>query len=322
MSTLEQKIKFRFIAFISLLMVTVAVYFLLPDHSISKIDKNLFKPEAIEKIDKVVIQRGEEQLVLQYINGRWMLNDNMVADRQMIQVLFASIDQALPKRKAAASQQDSLLRQFNTDASRVELYEENVLRKAYLVLGDDNNRISWFKDPNKSDIYQIIIPGYSAYVAFIYKQPLHEWKDRLVFDFNWRNFASLSMEYSGNESAGFEVSLQDDYFAISQLPATDTTALNDFLDHVSMLEASKWVVNSEFAYSDSLVQTTATAKISIADIANRSRQLELWYPAMPNNFVLARLNQADMLWLERRDAIELLKRRTDFLPGKRAENSR
>ena len=310
----KSKIKYRAISLLILTTVTILLYFFLPDNSSSKIDKQLFKPSAIEKIDQVQLISAKQGIELAFTNGRWMLNEKFVADRDMIQILFATIDQSLPKRKASAAQIDTLIRRFESEGVKVQLIREGKLEKSYKVWGDDAQKISWFNQEGSKDFYQVIIPGYSAYVAFIYKQAEHDWRDRLILDFNWRNFVSLQLGYTSDDTDDFEISMADDYFRINNLIETDTSRLNDYLDAVSLLEAIKWIDAEEDMASKELAQSTIDARLSIHDIAGRSRTLDLWRKPLPNNYRLARLDENQLLWLSVADLETILRRRKEFEP--------
>jgi hypothetical protein len=314
---LERKIKYRLITLLLLIVVTTALYVFLPDNSLSKIDKNIFRPAAIEKIDQLILTSPAQQIDLSFINGRWMLNETLQADREMVQIMFATIDQAVPKRKAAARQIDSLSRQFESKAVKVSLLRDGKVEKSYEVLGDDARKISWFKAAGSKDIYQVIIPGYSAYVAFIYQQAAHDWRDRLVFDFNWRNFVSLKLDYAEADTDDFEINMADDYFRINNLIETDTSRLNDYLDEVSLLEALKWIAAAEHDASDELAKLAADARLSIFDLAGRSRTLEIWKKPLPNNYRLARLDEKQLLWLGAKELESILRRKEEFEPKSR-----
>ncbi len=309
---LDHSIKYRSIILLVLIGITVMVYFVLPDNAASKIDRYLFKPVFLEQIDQVSIASANQTIELSFLDGRWMLNEKLVADRQMIQVLFATIDQAIPKRKVAGNQQDELSQRFNADAYHVKLYQGDELKKEFQVWGDPQKKMTWFKAPKANDIYQVVIPGYNAYVAFIFQQPEHEWRDKLVFDFNWQNFTALQLNYSARAEESFEISLSDDYFRVKDLPKTDTARLNDYLDYISMLETRKWLMPGEDERADELAETEAHANISISNIAGRSRQLELWSEPVKSNQYLARLDGKQLLWLGGQDMQFLLRRKQDF----------
>ena len=60
------------------------------------IDKNLFKVTDQTKIDRVVLQRNNEPVELHFDGAKWMVNNSFEADRQLIQVFFATILQTEP----------------------------------------------------------------------------------------------------------------------------------------------------------------------------------------------------------------------------------
>lgn len=310
----ERKVKIRLITLGVLILLTISAYFLLPDNSGGKPDKNLFRPARLENVDKIIL-RADQEMVLTFNNGRWWLNNTYIADRQMIQVFFATLDQAIPKRKIQGSQQDSIYAQTGKNRVSVQIFEAEKRVLAFDVLGDALSRKTFYADPNAEALYQVIIPGYSAYVAFIFQQDIASWRDKLVLDYNWRNFQGLEMSYAQTPENNFSVRSDEEYFKVINLPQTDTTRLNDYIDFISLLYAEKWLAEGEDAQVDSLAITNPDALLVISDIANRNRKIEFWVKQL-NNRHLARLDEKDLFLIETEDLKEILKKQIDFLPSR------
>ena len=76
------------------------------------IDKNLFKVEDQTKIDRVILKKSGEEIKLHFDGSKWMINDSFEADRQLIQVFFATLLQAEPRRPVAQRLRDSIHQQI------------------------------------------------------------------------------------------------------------------------------------------------------------------------------------------------------------------
>jgi hypothetical protein len=77
-----------------------------------EVDKNLFKVADQTKIDRVVLNKADEEIELHYNGSKWMINNSFEADRQLIQVFFATLLQAEPRRPVALKLMDSVHQQI------------------------------------------------------------------------------------------------------------------------------------------------------------------------------------------------------------------
>ena len=109
----------------SLVMIAVLVVLILFGNSDSHIsvDKNLFKVADQTKIDLIVLKNQDEQIELHFDGARWMVNDSFEADRQLIQVVFATLLQTEPRRPAAQRLRDSIHQKITQSGIEVKLFE-------------------------------------------------------------------------------------------------------------------------------------------------------------------------------------------------------
>lgn len=87
---------------ISLLVLSVATlgYYWYSQRDRSGVNKALFQIDRLDEVDQVVLTRGSDEVVLKFDGTRWLVNDE-IADRNLIDVLFATLQQAQPVRPLA-----------------------------------------------------------------------------------------------------------------------------------------------------------------------------------------------------------------------------
>ena len=116
------------ILLIALTTLTSAVYFFKRDENRVIVDPSLFKVKDLSRIDGIQLESAKGNVKLHYEGTGWKVNDRYEADRQLITVLFATLEQALAKRPVAASQRDSVNARLNTSGTAVSLFEGQVLQ--------------------------------------------------------------------------------------------------------------------------------------------------------------------------------------------------
>ncbi|MCW5911754.1 MAG: DUF4340 domain-containing protein [Cyclobacteriaceae bacterium] len=278
----------------------------------STIDKQMFRVEDQTRINKVVIKPVAGGAVeLRFDGAKWLVNNSYQADRQMIQILFATLLQTEPRREVAQTLQDSVSHHIKTTGYEIQLFEGDQLVKQFRVGGNASKTETYFQLPDGVP-YIVQVPGYRLYIASVFELSPLEWRDKWLFNFNWQNFRALTASFPTKPQNDFTIAMQQTYFGIEGLPAADTTRLNNYLDAVSLVQASRFVQPSEFKYLDSLVQAGPEFTIRVSDIANRNYSLEV-YPVTEKNTVrLARLNGETVLLLNRADREAIARTRSYF----------
>ncbi len=295
------------------MMSSCLIFFLNHKEAKTEIDQGIFKISQFEKIDQVILVSPMGKINLKYDGSRWRVNEKWDADPKMITLLFATLQQAAPKRPVASSMKDSVNQQLSMHGIQISLIENGNTKMNFLAGGNAIKTETWFQKEGDLQPYVMNIPGYRVYVAGVLELDENGWRSKRIFDFTWRNFKSLSSRYLKEPKQSFEIILKDRYFGIKDLAAVDTTRINDYLDAVSLLFASKFVSAGQ-PKMDSLVATEPAVRIEIKDIASRVYILELFTPRKGDNEVYGRLADGQIVALEKSKIAEIVRRRDYFLP--------
>jgi len=287
------------------------IYFSNTSDSIS-VDKNLFKVVDQTKIDRVLLKKHDEQVELHYNGSKWMVNNTFEADRQLIEVLFATLLQAEPRRPVAQRQLDSVNQLLRQQGTTVKLYEGEELRKDFVVSGNDRKSETYYELTGESSPYLITIPGYRVYVAAIFELTSLDWRDKRIFNFNWQNFKRLTATYKGNEKESFAISFKDAYFGLEGNSQADTTKLNDYLDAVSLIQAVRYMPQGESTAYDSMLTSPPYYSIEVTDIANRNYRLDLYSPKRGEAVVLGKMSEGPALLIRIEDFIRIDRKKSHF----------
>jgi hypothetical protein len=184
------------ISFVLLTAITVIAYWWLTSESTTiKIDKNIFKVEDFKSIDQVVIESPSGKVELKYGSSKWLVNEKYEADRNLIDVLFATLQQAEPKRPVAASLKDSLVNVVKHEGVKVSLMSDDKSVKVFFVGGNASKTQTYFLLDGTDDPYLMTIPGYRVYVSGIFELAENGWRDKRIFNFRWENFKSLTASF-------------------------------------------------------------------------------------------------------------------------------
>lgn len=277
-----------------------------------EVDKNLFKVADQTKIDRVVLTKADEEIELKYNGSKWVINNSFEADRQLIQVFFATLLQAEPRRPVALKLMDSVHQQIINKGIDVMLYEGDLLVKNFKVAGNNRKTETFYELADTSSPYLVTIPGYRVYVAAIFELTSLDWRDKRIFNFNWQNFKRLTATIRDSDKESFAISFQDKFFGLEDNPNADTTKLNDYLDAVSLVQVKQYLSKGESVRYDSLLATTPYYSIEISDIANRSYRLDLYQPTMNDEAILGKMGDGQAVLISHEDFIRLDRKKSHF----------
>ncbi len=272
----EKKNKRLAILLLLLTGITGGAFWLSSHDSHTQIDKQRFNNFDLKGINRVALQTEVDTISLMYNGARWIVNEKFSADPAMIEVLFATLQQAQPKRPLAAAQIDSIASDLRRHGVKVILMANGSAVASFFAGGNGSKNQAYFMHADEAIPYLMNIPGYRVYVSGIFELDESGWREKRVFSFNWRNFQQLEARFSKNTADNFTVAMDNKYLTIPGLQTVDTTRLNDFLNDVSLLTADEFAEND--ALLDSLCRSEPILTILVRDIAGREYSWSVFHP--------------------------------------------
>jgi hypothetical protein len=295
-----------------LILTTAVVYYVEQYDRPAVVDPSLFRAPDQNKIDRVVLESQDRRVTLRYDGTRWRVNDKYDADRHLIDVLFATFSKAVPKRPVSVHRLDSANAQLDTFGTTVSLFEGTTLQKKFQAGGDPAGTESWFRESNSRKVYLVAIPGYRVYVSGIFKLDEGGWRDKRIFNFNWRNFKTLEVRYPGDPSSDFVFRREGTEFTVLGIDRADTTRANAFLDDILRLSADQILLPGTSKKYDSVAATRPLVSYTVSDIAGRTITLKL-FPALARDPLEAgRAFGGETVLFDRRKTFPILKKRSYF----------
>lgn len=278
-----------------------------------EVDKDMFRVKDQSDVSRVLLERNGTTIDLHFNGNKWMVNE-YEADREMIKYLFATLLQAEPKREVPASLKDSIRTKLLAQGVRVRLLKGEQEVMQFRTGGNTRGTETYFLKDENAVPYLMTIPGHRVYIASIFEPSLSDWRDKRIFNFNWQNFKSLQVSYPVDPESDFKVSYQNQFFGIEGMDLPDTTALNNYLDAVSLMQGDQFVEPGELKPYDSLAATAPSFTITIQDIASRQYSFEV-FPALSEGMpVLGRMNRQQLVLINPRVAALIARRKADFMP--------
>lgn len=296
------------ISFIVLSGITAMVYWFRREDNALEVAPTLFRTENLTQVDSVVLTSSAGEVVVNFNGTRWRINGRYPADRNMVDVLFATLQQAAPRRPAALKLRDSVRNDLIQHGVKVKLFSAGTLANSFIAGGNEQKTQAYFMDDDDDIPYIMTIPGYRVYVSGILELDESGWRDKYIFGFNWRNFSTLDATFT-NAQDNFRISMNDGVVSVEGLPAADTTRLNDFLDDISLLTADRFISVS----GDSLRSVTPVAQFVVTDIGKRQHTLAIYSPQAGAGEVTGLMNDSIPVSFDRKKVGRILHPRRYFV---------
>lgn len=297
---------------ISLLVMTttcVIVYFVIrPDTSVN-IDASLFRVEDFKMIDRVVMSNSKQKVELKFVNNRWSVNNRYAADKNLVDVLFATLQQAVPKRPVAARIQDSVSNQLEKTGTHVALYSGIELKREFLAGGNPQRSQAYFREMNGGTPYIMVIPGYRVYTSGILELDANAWRDKYIFDLDWQKFKKLTVAFPDDPKNDLTVIMENRVPVVEGMGEADTSRLYTFLDNVSLLTADEFISNA-----DTLKSEKPLMRITIEDVANRNYSVDILPKPPQSNQFPGLVQGTDPAWFDEKK-IQLILKSKEYFKG-------
>lgn len=309
---MTQQSKNKLLAGTLLVLIAAASAMIWSSGEGEQIDKNIFRVDNLTEIDKVTFQSKGEVIELSFNGSRWLVNQSYDADDQMVTVLFATLQQVEVKRSVAAGLADAIANRLRQDGVKVTLYAGAESELEIYVGGNVNKTEAYIMDMNNRP-FVMNIPGYRVYAAGVFELDQNGWREKRIFNFNWRNFKKLKAQFADPAKKGFEIEDQGFGFDITNTTGTDTTKLNDYLDAISLLMAERYIVPGVDLQLDSLLLTQPELTIEVLDLGRNKLSLDLYTEQSKDGEVVGRLNGLEGVIFDPEQVLPLKRDRDYFL---------
>lgn len=224
--------------FVVCLIGAAAVYFSTSNGTVKPELKN-FAVEDTSDVDKIFLadKSKHEILLTREPNGRWKVNGQFYARRDMLDNLIDVIRRVTVRSIVAKAAQENIIKRMATGSIKVEIYKKGELFKVYYVgAATQDNMGSFMLLENSSAPFICFLPGHQGSITNFYMPLLNEWRDRLIYSYNHNEMSSITVAYPADPANNFTLEIGDKSMyrlrsdaTGAYLPSFDTSKVKAFL---------------------------------------------------------------------------------------------
>ncbi len=270
------------IAIIVLVLLLIASVWFFLNNKKGTIKETLrdFAVADTASITKIFLADKENKSVtLEKVNGVWKVNGKHNARPDAIQTLLETIKRVDVKEPVAKSAQDNVIKRLAAKAVRCEIFQNDVLTKAYYVGTETADQTGTYMILMDLETMQAsakpfvtYIPGFEGYLTTRYFTNERDWRDRTVFQYVPTDIKSVKLEVPDKPEMGYELIIKgnNDYELKMNtgkaLPGLDSMAVKQYLSYFQQINFE----SMDLAMTDKEIDSTLLATpINVLTVMNQ-----------------------------------------------------
>ena len=215
--------------------------------------------------------------------GNWAVNGKYRARNDLIDVLLKTMKNLQVKSPVARAAHDNMVKQLATVAVKVEIYQNNNNNpgKVYYVGGATQDKYgTYMLLENSSEPFIMSLPYFSGYLTTRYNTDEYEWRDKTVFNHQFKDIAGVKVEYELNPQYSYTITHTGNWnYTLKSLQNGklienyDTTNLLMYLTFFSNVQFEGFVRKMDNAYRDSILSYPPVSIITVSDMSGKTTKL-------------------------------------------------
>lgn len=271
------------IAVLVLTAIVLVVYFYEPPTE--KIVLKDFAVEDTASIDKIFLADRNNSLLLEKVDGVWMVNGEFYARKDLINVLLTTIRNIEVSAPVSDAKLDKVLKDLSVTGIKTQIFQNGELVKTYYVGGVTQDNTGTYMIMEGSELpFVTHVPGFTGYLTVRYLPDLKEWREKIIFNYKFDDIAKVRVEYPKNPNLGFEIEcLGDNRYGLKDLNGqnasfpVDNLKIKDYLGRIKFIAFEAFIKDDlQQEKLDSLLKEPIAAKFEIIDNAGDTKRFRTY----------------------------------------------
>ncbi|HBF87682.1 MAG TPA: hypothetical protein DDX39_03485 [Bacteroidales bacterium] len=272
------------IVILILLSITAGIIFFTQNKSSIKKDLRDFAVEDTSSIDKIfMVDKTNQQVLLERINGVWMVNGKYAARKDAIDILLKTINRIDVKSPVPNSAFENVVKSLATLSTKVEIYQNNELTKTYYVGGATrDNQGTYMMLEDSSTPFIVTIQGFNGYLSTRYFLDEVLWRNTTIFNYRFEDIASITLEHPMEPEKSFKITRVDENnyvlekFKENIIANFDTIRAKEYFSYYKRINFEALIPNMEKKKQDSLNAATPKYIFTVEEVSGIKKQFKAY----------------------------------------------
>ena len=282
------------IVLVVLLAATVTIIYVVRNTD----KKTVFRDFAVQdtaSVDKIfLIDKNNNSILLERKENFWTANEIYKARRDFTNLLLETIKKLEVNAPVPDAKLDKVLKDLSVSGVKCEIYQHGELAKTYYIGGVTDDNTGTYMIMEGSDLPFILkIPGFNGFLNVRYNTEINEWREKIIFNYQFQDIAKVKVEYPGNNDQSFiAVSNGNNTFSLTELNGKpvefkfDTLKVKEFISSCKFIGFEAYIMDSLQDFKrDSLSKQPILARYTVEDFNGKKKSFKTHYTQNINKYM-------------------------------------
>jgi len=300
-----------YILFIFLLAITVLILLNKRSGTIKR-DENQFAVKDTGLINLIEIRSPDNKVILERMQGRWMINGHYSAGNRHIAGLLTLISRLQVSAPVPGSIRSEITDKLTKEGKRIMIVTERKNPHVILVYHDTvHTNTTYMMMENSDQPFRVGIPGYpERNLARYFVDEVNHWRDNSIFRLRVDEIFSVSLYNRLEPAKSFHLLNTNNSYKLytysdsTEVPDLIAEKAGQYLSYFSSVSFERFLSDDEKMTQTGLNKDEPANIITVKDSRNNVIQLKTfpWYiprqdepPEVDLNRLIAIINNTDMV---------------------------
>ncbi len=310
------------IIFISIVFLAVIIITLTGRHSPFGKRNTSFSSKPKKEITRIVFSGDGEELTLENINGKWLLNGNLETRKSSINFILRILKEIDIKSPVSPEIFDTAIIKHNITPVRVKTYEDRKMLNDFLVYKTRSNIYgNIMKTGKMSKPFIVYVPGHDADIGSAFTLNELYWQPYIIFNLLPSEIVTIDLVKPADPPASFSIIKSDSGYILTDgkkpLQGFDTALVKRYLTYFTYLPFESWAGGMDTTLRMAVIEAAPLYDIKVKTVGAEF-SLTLWEKTNPDGTIdsdrlLGKTGSAEAIFIVRYFDIDpILKKREYF----------
>ncbi|OFX48723.1 MAG: hypothetical protein A2046_03775 [Bacteroidetes bacterium GWA2_30_7] len=276
-----KKSNLTILIFILLIIISAIIYFTNKSGTLKK-ELRDFAIADTSTVDKIfMVNKVNQQVTLEKINGDWMVNGKFNARKDAINVLLKTLFRMDVKSPVSKSSFDNVVKNLAAQSTKVEIYQnKNLVKTIYVGGPTQDNYGTYMMLENSSTPFIIHIPGFAGYLTtrFFVEESL--WRATNIFNYKFQEISEITVEQPVKPENGFKIKSSNNQYDImpldNKIPKMnfDEALVKEYISRFKNINFEYLATEIKQSKKDSVLASVPYFIISVKDVNGKNNTVK------------------------------------------------
>jgi hypothetical protein len=275
-----------------------------------------------DEITRVVLSRDEHQLVLENMDGKWMVDGQLETRKSSISHILRILKEMSIKSPVSPEFFDTALVDKRIEPVRVRVYEKRKQLNDFLVYKTPSNVYgNIMKKDERAKPFIVSVQGEDADIGSAFTLNALYWQPYTIFNFLPSEIESVKFENLKDTTSSFSIlRSRSEYVLLAgekTLSGWDTNMIKRYLTYFTYIPFERWALEMDDQHLTQVLSSQPAYRITVVSSGGMQTMLSLWDRlnkdgSRDTDRMYGKTGSSDLLFIVRYFDIDPILKSTDY----------